>query len=71
MIQQDLEAKDWRAALVSLLALHYGYLRYLCRKFTEQVAENLIEYLIRMGHLPQHPKGRVLRYLQRALPFPA
>jgi cellulose synthase/poly-beta-1,6-N-acetylglucosamine synthase-like glycosyltransferase len=34
MIQQDLNAKDWRAALVSFLCPHYGYMRYHYRKIT-------------------------------------
>jgi GT2 family glycosyltransferase len=34
MIQEDLKAKDWRAAFVSFICPHYGYLRHLYRKFT-------------------------------------
>ena len=34
MIQEDLKAKDGRAAFVSFICPHYGYLRYLYRKFT-------------------------------------
>ena len=34
MIQQDLKAKDWRAAIVSFICPHYGYIRHLYRKFT-------------------------------------
>ena len=34
MIEEDLKAKDWRAAFVSFICPHYGYFRHLCRKFT-------------------------------------
>ena len=34
MIQQDLKAKDWRAAIVSFLCPHYVLMRYLYRKIT-------------------------------------
>ena len=34
MIQEDLRAKDWRATFVSFICPHYGYLRYIYRKFT-------------------------------------
>ena len=34
MIQEDLNAKDWRSAFISFICPHYGYLRHLYRKFT-------------------------------------
>ena len=37
MIQQDLKAKDWQAAMISFLCPHYGYTRYLRRKFSSKL----------------------------------
>lgn len=34
MIQQDLKAKDWRAAFISFICPHYGFFRHLYRKLT-------------------------------------
>lgn len=33
MIQEDIKAKDWRGALISLLCPHYGFCRHLYRGF--------------------------------------
>ena len=40
MIQQDLKAKDWRAAFVSFLCPHYGCIRYVYRKITGQLQKS-------------------------------
>ena len=37
MVQQDLKAKDWQAAMISFLCPHYGYTRYLRRKFSSKL----------------------------------
>ena len=40
MIQEDLKAKDWGTAFISFICPHYGYLRYLYRKFTGKLQKN-------------------------------
>ena len=37
MMQQDLKAKDFKSILISFLCPHYGYFRYLFRKFTGKI----------------------------------
>lgn len=37
MMQEDIKAKDWRSAFISLLCPHYGFLRHLYRKLSGKI----------------------------------